>query len=196
MSIPNIVPRIVVSCVVGLVFFAAGAYAQVAKIGPGDAVKLTVRGVPDTESQMVSGMYKVDQSGQLVGLPYLEGSIQAAGLTEGQLSQNIASAYRSADIYTEASFTAIVDTPLQARKITVGGKVARQGPLDYYDNMTIFDAFSAAGGADRFGQKKRVFLIRSGEAKKTYNMDRDEDKKVRLLPNDTIVVDQKGAFEP
>ena len=194
------------NCCPSLRFLAAAALllfagvsdltAQVAKIGPGDAVKLTVRGVPDAESQMINGIYEVDASGLLVGLPYIEGALQAAGLTEGQLSQNIAAAYKSADIYTKASFTAIVDTPLQARKITVGGKVARQGPLDYYDNMTIFDAFTAAGGADRFGQRKRVFLLRAGQPRVAYNMDDDEDKSIRLLPNDTIVVDTKRAWEP
>lgn len=172
------------------------AVSQVAKIGPGDAVKLTVRGVPDAESQMVSGVYKVDAAGRLVGLPYLEGSIQAEGLTEGQLSQNIAAAYKAADVYTKASFTAIVDTPLQARKITVGGDVIRPGAQDYHDNMTVFDAFSAAGGAGRFGQRKRVYLSRPGEEKRLLNMELDTDKTVRLLPNDTVEVDRKKAFEP
>lgn len=172
------------------------AFSQVAKIGPGDAVKITVRGVPDPESQMVSGTYKVDASGRLVGLPYLEGSIQAEGLTEGQLSQNIAAAYKAADVYLNASFTAIVDTPLNSRKITVGGEAARQGPQDYHDNMTVFDAFSAAGGAGKFGQRKRVFLSRPGAEKRKLNMDVDADRDVRLLPNDTLVIDKKGAFEP
>ncbi len=169
--------------------------AQVPKVGPGDAVKVTVRGVPDSESQMINGVYKVDANGLLVGLPYLEGAIQAATLTEGQLSQNIAAAYKNADIYTKASFTAIVDSPPMARQITVGGRATRQGPQNYYDNMTIYDAFTAASGADKFGQRKRVFLLRAGEEKKVYNMDNDEHKGTRLLPNDTIVVDPKKPWE-
>jgi hypothetical protein len=62
--------------------------------------------------------------------------------------------------------------------------------------MTIFQAYTGAGGADKFGQKKRVFLLRPGQARQTYNMDKDADKEVRLLPNDVIEVDNKGAFEP
>jgi protein involved in polysaccharide export with SLBB domain len=181
---------------IGLLLAAMSvSHAQVPKVGPGDAVKVTVRGVPDTESTMVNGVYKVDANGLLVGLPYLEGSLQAAGLTEGQLSQNITAAYKMADIYTKASFTAIVDSPPMARQITVGGRAIRQGPQNYFENMTIYDAFTAAGGADKFGQRKRVFLLRPGEPKQEYNMDNDEHKTVRLLPNDTIVVDPKKAWE-
>jgi protein involved in polysaccharide export with SLBB domain len=170
--------------------------AQVATIGPGDAVKVTVRSVPEKDMSMLTGVYKVDANGRLVGLPFLQGTLQAAGLTEGQLAQNIAAAYKAAGIYTSPSFTAIVDTPPQARRVTVGGRVNRPGPQDYIEGMTIFQAFTGAAGADRFGQKKRVFLTRAGQPKQTYNMDKDEDKAVRLLPNDVIEVDTKKAWEP
>ena len=171
-------------------------HAQVATIGPGDAVKVTVRSVPEKDMAMLSGVYKVDANGRLVGLPFLEGALQAAGLTEGQLAQNITAAYKAAEIYSSPSFTAIVDTPLQARRITVGGKVLRPGPQDFVENMTIFQAYTGAGGADRFGSKKRVFLMRPGQPKQTYSMENDEDKVVRLLPNDVIEVDNKRAWEP
>lgn len=170
--------------------------AQVATIGPGDAVKVTVRSVPEKDMAMLNGVYKVDANGRLVGLPFLQGALQASGLTEGQLAQNITAAYKAAGIYTSPSFTAIVDTPPTARRITVGGRVIRPGPQDYVENMTVFQAFTAAGGADRFGQKKRVFLLRSGQEKQTFNMENDADKVVRLLPNDTLEVDAKRAWEP
>lgn len=170
--------------------------AQVATIGPGDAVKVTVRSVPEKDMAMLTGVYKVDANGRLVGLPFLQGGLTAAGLTEGQLAQNITAAYKAAGIYTNPSFTAIVDSPPQARRITVGGRVVRPGPQDYVENMTIFQAFTGAGGADRFGQKKRVFLLRPGQAKQTYNMENDSDKIVRLLPNDVIEVDVKKMWEP
>ncbi|MFM7181462.1 MAG: polysaccharide biosynthesis/export family protein [Verrucomicrobiales bacterium] len=170
--------------------------AQVATIGAGDAVKVTVRSVPEKDMNMLNGVYKVDANGRLVGLPFLQGGLQAAGLTEGQLAQNMTAAYKNAGIYSNPSFTAIVDAPPQARRITVGGQVGRPGPQDYVENMTIFQAYTAAGGADRFGQKKRVFLLRPGEDKKTYNMEKDADKVVRLLPNDVVEVDNKRVWEP
>lgn len=170
--------------------------AQVATIGPGDAVKVTVRSVPEKDMAMLTGVYKVDANGRLVGLPFLQGALQAAGLTEGQLAQNITAAYKSAGIYTSPSFTAVVDTPPQARRITVGGRVIRPGPQDFVENMTLFQAYTGAGGADRFGQKKRIFLLRPGGVKQTYNIEKDADKVVRLLPNDVIEVDAKRAWEP
>ena len=200
---PNCLPKSMNQIISKLVKLACAcallggaAHAQVAKIGVGDAVKLSVRGVPDQQSVMLNGVYKVDQSGLLVGLPFLERNIQAAGLTEGQLSQLIAYAYREADIYTRATFTAMVDAPPENRRIMVAGKAARQGPLNYVANMTIFDAFSTAGGADKFGQKKRVYLLREGQRKGPYNMENDADKQVLLLPNDTIEVDTKKWNEP
>ena len=170
--------------------------AQVAVIGPGDAVKIAVRGVPEKDMSMLTDIYKVDANGRLVGLPFLQGGINAAGLTEGQLAQNITAAYKAAGIYSNPSFTAIVDAPPQTRRITVGGRVNRPGAQDYVENMTIFQAFTGAGGADKFGQKKRVFLLRPGQDKLTYNMDNDADKTIRLLPNDVVQVDEKKWWEP
>jgi protein involved in polysaccharide export with SLBB domain len=170
--------------------------AQVATIGPGDAVKVTVRSVPEKDMAMLNGVYRVDANGRLIGLPFLQGGLQAAGLTEGQLAQNMAAAYKNAGIYSNPSFTAFVDAPPQTRRITVGGRVVRPGPQDYIEGMTMFQAFTGAGGADRFGQKKRVFLLRPGQAKQSYNMEKDDDKSVRLLPNDVIEVDTKKAWEP
>jgi len=170
----------------------------VARIREGDAVTITIRGVPDKESQMISGVYKVDQGGALVGLPYLEDRrISAAGVTEGQLSSMIASAYKDADIFTKATITAIVDQPnaRSTRRVTVGGMAKRPGPVEWAEGMTAYDAFSNAGGADRFGHLKRVFLMR-GNQKQTLNMDDDRDKMVKLLPGDTLEIDKKKAWEP
>lgn len=179
-----------------LVSFAEEASAQVARIRDGDAVLLTIRGVPDRESQMINGKYKVDQNGILVGLPYLDGRlIRATGQTEGELSNTIAEAYRNAEIYTKATITAIVDSPVLQRKITIGGEVGKPGQQAYYDGIRLFDAYTSAGGATKFGQEKRVFVIREGK-KMTFNLKEDADRTFRLMPGDTIEVDKKGAFEP
>ena len=171
-----------------------------ARIREGDAVTITIRGVPDRESKEINGVYKVDQNGLLVGLPYLEshGQITAAGLTEGQLGSNIASAYKNADIFTKAAVTAIVDQPnaRATRRVTVGGRVVRPGPVDWNEGMSAYDAFTTAGGADRFGQKKRVFLTREGQERRTLNMEKPEDQAAKLFPGDTLQVDEKKAWEP
>lgn len=172
------------------------AISQVVKIGPGDAIKLIVRGAPDVEAKIFGGLYKVDAAGRLVGLPMLKHNLQAGGLTEEELSRDITNAYKVAEIYKKATFTAMVDTPLQVRRVTVIGQAMRQGALNYIDDMTAFDAYSAAGGADRFGQPKRVFLIRPGAKKQGLNMTVNADRIVRLLPGDTLEVGRKSAFEP
>ena len=170
--------------------------AQVATIGRGDAVKVTVRSVPEKDMNMLNGVYKVDANGRLIGLPFLQGGITAADLTEGQLAQNITAAYKAAGIYKNPSFTVFVDAPPTARRITVGGQVNRPGNQDYVENMTIFQAFTNAGGAAKFGQKKRVYLLRPGQDKMEYDMDNDAHKTIRLMPNDVVEVDAKKWWEP
>lgn len=163
----------------------------------GDMVQLAIRGVPDSESQNVSGQYRIDQNGRLVGLPYLDqAGVSAAGLTEGQLATRIAQAYRDAEIFTRATVSVLVDKPAVSRRITVGGHATRPGPVEYYEGMTAFDAFSAVGGAARFGQIRRVFLYRDGQEPRTLDLTRNEDKEARLLPGDRLEIDRKGIFEP
>ena len=201
MNRPHFLAGLAAAFLLSLLPDTAQAQAQnAARIREGDAVTITIRGVPDRESKEINGVYKVDQNGLLVGLPYLEshGQITAAGLTEGQLGGNIAAAYKSADIFTKAAVTAIVDQPnaRATRRVTVGGRVARPGPVDWNEGMAAFDAFTSAGGADRFGQKKRVFLTREGTERRTLNMDKPEDQAFKLLPGDTLEVDGKKPWEP
>lgn len=174
---------------------AVSAVAQTPTVRAGDAVTVTIRGVPDQESARVSGVYKVDQNGELVGLPYLDGyRINAVGLTEGQLSKKIAGAYRDAQVYTKATITALVDQPEMQRTVTLGGKITQPGPVPFREGMTIYEAVMAAGGPTRFGSLKKVSLFRKGE-KSNYNIEKDENKTVTLLPGDTILINDKGAFE-
>lgn len=182
--------------VTALVFSAvSGAVAQTSTVRAGDAVMVTIRGVPDQESARVSGVYKVDQSGELVGLPYLDGyRINAIGLTEGQLSKKISGAYRDAQVYTKATITALVDQPEMQRTITLGGKISKPGPVPFREGMTIYEAVMAAGGPTRFGSLRKVVLFRKGK-KSEYNIEKDVNKNVTLLPGDTVMINEKGAFE-
>lgn len=182
--------------VTALVFSAvSGAVAQTPTVRAGDAVTVTIRGVPDQESARVSGVYKVDQSGELVGLPYLDGyRINAIGLTEGQLSKKISGAYRDAQVYTKATITALVDQPEMQRTITLGGKISKPGPVPFREGMTIYEAVMAAGGPTRFGSLRKVVLFRKGK-KSEYNIEKDVNKNVTLLPGDTVMINEKGAFE-
>ena len=182
--------------VIAAVFSAAvSAVAQTPTVRAGDAVTVTIRGVPDQESARVSGVYKVDQNGELVGLPYLDGyRINAIGLTEGQLSKKIAGAYRDAQVYTQATITALVDQPEMQRTITLGGKITRPGPVAFREGMSIYEAVMAAGGPTRFGSLKKVTLFRKGN-KSDYDIEKDENKTVTLLPGDTVMINEKGLLE-
>ena len=47
-------------------------HAQVATIQPGDSVEFVLRGVPASDSQLINGVYSVDRSGRIIGLPFLD----------------------------------------------------------------------------------------------------------------------------
>ncbi len=173
-------------------------HAQVATIQPGDSVELILRGVPANEAQLINGIYVVDRSGRIIGLPFLNNQkVNAVGLSEGELAEKLSAIYQDAQIYTSATFSARLDgNGKVGRTVTLGSKVKQPGPIAYRQGMTIFEAVMAAGGNDKFGSLKRVSIIRDGETIGTYDLRSDEGKKVKLLPYDTVLVDEKNILEP
>lgn len=181
------------------VFFTAlPLQAQVATIQAGDSVELILRGVPASDAQLINGVYVVDRSGRLIGLPFLDNrKIEAVGLSEGELAEKLSAIYQDAQIYTNATFSARLDGDGQVgRTVTLGGEVEKPGQFQYRQGMTIFDAVMAAGGNNKFGSLKRVSIIRDGDTIGVCDLRNDEGKRVKLLPNDTVIVDKKSFIEP
>lgn len=171
--------------------------AQVATIQAGDSVELILTGVPANDAQLINGVYRIDKSGRLIGLPFLDSlKIQAVGLSERELAANISATYKDAQIYPDATVNAkLVDNQKAGQSINIGkhGQATRQFP--YRQKMTIFDAVMAAGGVNKFGPIGRVIIIRRGNSA-VYDLRNDQDKKATLLPDDTIIVNKQGLLEP
>ena len=79
--------------------------------------------------------------------------------------------------------------------VEVDGHVVRPGPVSHVHGMTTRDALLAAGGADRFGQVRRVDLYRKGKKFARLDLKKSPDLLVRMEPGDRLEVAAKIAWE-
>ena len=162
-----------------------------------EILSITIKGVPSAEQQRISGTYVVSPEG-LIYLPLLEGGIRASGKSSSSLSRSIEAAYRNAGMYRNPRITIVsskdsAESTIDAKVISIGGFVKAPGQRPYTRGMTLFQAVSAAGGETAFGSIKRVELHRNGKRWK-YDLRKPEHMRVKVYPNDTINVPQKGPF--
>lgn len=162
----------------------------------GNTVKLSIRGVPNEEQQQVNGVYRVGDTGGL-RLPLLKERLTVLGLTADQIAAAAERAYREAGIYKNPSIEVEVtggpEDPGGGTLVSVGGQVAKAGPVPYRKGLTLMQALHAAGERTAFGGRN-ITLFRG---KKAIHLDfrKPEHKNFELLPDDTITVEPKGVVE-
>lgn len=167
-----------------------------ATIGAGERVSITIKGVPSEEQSSINGEYIVSDSG-LIYMPMLSGGLKASGSTGSTVARRIEAAYKSANIYTNPRITIITvkdqaqDAVINRKFVTVAGHVKRPGPVQFTENMTIYEAVASAGDASTFGAMNRVELMRNGK-KYIYNLKTTKHRSLRVYPNDVITVPQKS----
>ncbi len=133
----------------------ASAYAPIGRIGddyelgPGDVVRLVVRG-PDGTSQRV----QVDRHGMLVveGLAPLLAAGRSLGEVRAALAAQASLAWRHARVYVALDAVRRIG-------VLVVGEVARPGPVQLTALSGVLEALFAAGGPLRTGSLRRVRLI-------------------------------------
>ncbi len=184
----NLKPIFILLC--ALLMPLVTAWGQSDTIRAGQAIQLSINGVPAEEKAKFDGPYPVSSTGQ-INLPHL-GLIRAAGLRSDQLAVSIQNAYRSRQLYTNPTVQVLIssDQVLTEQILTVGGQVNRQGPVKFVSGMTLYQAVAAAGGANAFGSMKRVKLYRAGKMTE-YDLTKGKFMDVPVQPNDTIEVPQK-----
>lgn len=164
-------------------------------ISSNSMINITIKAVPVEEQQRIAGSYTVDGRGY-VSLPFLSDTpIKASGLTGSTLSRKIEAAYKNAQIYSAPLINVttakdIANEQIDNKIVSVGGYVKAPGPKPYQRGMTLFQAVTAAGGANAYGASNRTELIRNGK-KYIYNMKNTKDMQLLVYPNDTINVPQK-----
>ncbi len=174
--------------ILGLIIVTPSLMAQ---IEAGTSVQITIMGVPLEEKGKVDAMYPVSANGT-VNLPYI-GVLRAAGLAPEALAASIQNAYKSAEIYTSPTIQVISTAEgggVKKELVVVGGFVRRPGPVEYNNNLTLYQAIQNAGGATEFGSLKRVTLYRAGKPR-TIDVSDPKSMNTPLFPDDTIDVPQK-----
>lgn len=166
-----------------------------AGVKEGDSVQVTVRGIPAVEQEKINGAYRVGAGG--LRLPFLKTRLPVSGMEPEQIAAAAERAYITAGVYqTPAIDVEIVrgaDQKGQEAIVSVGGQVRRSGPVVFRQNMTLLQAIQAAGDRNEFGSRN-IRLIRNG---KTMALDfrKTENKNLILMPDDSIIVEQRGPFE-
>ena len=176
----------------GLAISAIAALPLV-KLEAGDAIELTVRGIPPGEQQGMNGSYTVDDQGG-VRLPLLDAPLKAGGLTAREFARAAERAYRKAGIYTAPAIEVVAKGQIEKEgaMISVGGHVTRDGRYPFQKGMTVLQAIDGAGGRNEFASRN-IKLFRKG---KCVCLDFNElsHKNIKLEPGDSLQVEQRPAL--
>lgn len=151
-----------------------------ALLRPGDSLTIALQGVPDPSTNAVT----VDDKG-LISLPYI-GALQAAGLSEAELSQRIRETYIAKRIYPSVD----ISVGVTERFVYVGGEVQRPGRIIWTPDLTAAKAIQSAGGFSLYAKETAVTLVRD---KTAYLLDirlaqRSPTQDPRLAPGDSLQV--------
>lgn len=131
-------------------------------LGSGDQIEITVFHFPE-----MSGLRNKVSSSGFISLPLL-GEVQAAGLTERELQDNIASRLRNG-IMKNPNVNVFV-TEYLSQQVSVTGAVARPGLISLTrDRRTVSQLLSEAGGLSEQAGGKILFYPASGSTCPTTN---------------------------
>jgi polysaccharide export outer membrane protein len=146
-------------------------------LGPTDKLRVTVFG-----EDALSGEYIVGSDGRL-SLP-LVGNVTAAGLTVGQLQDEITSAYKGGYV-KDPKVTAEV---ISARPFFIMGEVKNPGQYPFVAGLTALNAVATAGGFT-YRAKTNVVFIR--HANQVDEIKADLTPTTQVLPGDTIRIEER-----
>lgn len=173
-----------------LVWIGGAALSVGQTLEPGDAIRVTLRGVAAEEQQKVNGEYTVGDDGK-VSLPLLDHLVPASGLSPGGFARSLEKAYRNGGIYSAPAFdvVALKEVVAQGAVVSVGGFVKRAGQVPFRQGMTVIQALDAAGGRNEFASRN-ILLLRD---RKQYVLDfrKLAHKNVELQAGDSLQVEQK-----
>lgn len=171
--------------VVGLFLWAIaipGVADSAAKLGVGDAVRVTVFQQPDLTTET-----RVNERGTIT-LP-LVGEVKVAGLSSGAAGKHVAGEYKRGKFLKNPQVAVAVMTA-HSRQVSVLGMVARPGRYPLDDTTTrLSDVIAAAGGVVT-GGADHATVMRDGSAQKVPVM----AKGFELKSGDTVHIDRAPVF--
>lgn len=146
-------------------------------LGTGDKIKVTVFNETD-----LSGEFDIDSTGMLA-MP-LVGQIQAANLTQRQLSTSIQQ--RLAEGYLKDPKVSV--EVMNYRPFFILGEVMKPGSYPYVNGMTVVNAVALAGGYTYRGEPKDITVVRASDPART---EQKVGETGTVLPGDIVRVPEK-----
>ena len=163
----------------------------------GGTVTVQFKNIPSEDVSNVNGDYAVSREDGTISMPYLSGRVSVAGLTARQVENKLRSLYLSQQIYSDPIVMANVgpkgEAAIDARYVQVTGYVAGKKNLPYREGMTLIQALIECGDITDFGSRK--IQVTRGKVTRTYDYFSARDRSIKLLPNDSIFVPRRPAFE-
>lgn len=163
----------------------------------GGTVTVQFKNIPSEDVSNVNGDYAVSREDGTISMPYLSGRVSVAGLTARQVENKLRSLYLSQQIYSDPIVMANVgpkgEAAVDARYVQVTGYVAGKKNLPYREGMTLIQALIECGDITDFGSRK--IQVTRGKVTRTYDYFSARDRSIKLLPNDSIFVPRRPAFE-
>jgi polysaccharide biosynthesis/export protein len=143
------------------------------------------------DEEKMSAKVVVRPDGKIT-LPLMN-DIQAAGLTPEQLRASVTEAALK---FKEGANVMVRVEEIKSRFVTIGGEVAKQGPVPIVAPMTVLQLIYAAGGLSEFANAKKILIIRTeGGRQQTFQFNYTDVSKgknltqnILLKPGDTVVV--------
>jgi len=152
------------------------------KLGPGDAVRITVFQQPDMTTEA-----RVSDRGT-ISMPLI-GETKVDGATPAEAAGRIADALKKGQ-YLKSPQVNVAVTAVRSRQVAVLGMVARPGRYVLEDAKPgLSDVIASAGGIAA-GGNENVTVIRNGESQKVSSL----DKSFELKSGDTVHVDRGPTF--
>jgi len=179
--------------------FVTVSLGQAAIIKKGDAIKISLKGVPLAEQQKVDGDYRVRDSGN-IRIPIINVNIQAAGKKPEQLERSIEVAFVKAQIYSAPTISVQIfegEKDIIQNILSVGGQVRKPGRVQFRDNMTVAEAIQQAGDRTPFASKYFYLTRKNKKGKlerKKYNFNEPEVQTLKVFPEDLIMIPQKKGL--
>ena len=147
------------------------------RLQPGEKIRVTVYG-----EASLSGDYQIDPSGQ-ISLP-LAGTVRAAGLTQGELEQELAKKLRSEYLRNPK----VTVTIAEFRPFYIMGEVEKPGAYPYSSGLNVLSAVAIAGGMTYRASRSTILIQHPGESGlREYPL----KASVPVLPGDVIRVPQR-----
>lgn len=187
-------------CILVTVVMLLPAMAQDSATEPravkGGKLQVVLKNIPSEDAANVSGDFTVNRGDGTITMPYLKNRIRVEGLTARDIENIVRSNYVAQQIYSDPIVQVHLNPDavgVDARHVVVSGYVAKKATLPYREGITLIEALLDAGDITDYGSRK--IQVTRGTVTRTYDYFSARDRSIRLLPNDSIYVPRRSAYE-